>query len=180
MELLYTNPIPREGFDMWISAGSIARMRPYLTDPSADSSDKIRLLKAIERYEATRQPFLIEGEGGELRYDSVYAMPRAVAVVTGRGCASSCEQFVLDAMHSTKVTIFGTGNTAGFLDYGNITYRDLPSGKRRLGTATTRSRRLPKRPLDNTGIAPHVMIATEEADPIAFALAHLKTRGRTP
>jgi C-terminal processing protease CtpA/Prc len=174
MELIYTDPIAREGFDAWISPRTIAAARPYLDAPDVDSAMKAEMWSAIRRYETTGKPFFHEGKGGDLRYDSVYSMPRAVAVLTGRWCASSCEQFVIDAMYSKKVTVFGTEHTAGMLDYGNIAFTTLPSGIRRLGTATTRSRRLPGRPMDKTGVAPQVLIPKDEQDPIRFAIDHIK------
>ena len=178
MDLIYTDPIPREGFDTWITPRTIAAMRPYLDAPDIDSTLRAEMRSAIQRYETTGKPFFHEAEARHIRYDTVYAMPRAVAVLTGRGCASSCEQFVIDAMYSKKVTVFGTEHTAGMLDYGNITFTTLPSGLRRLGTATTRSRRLPARPLDKTGVVPQVLIPKDEQDPIRFAIEHIK-RGYT-
>lgn len=180
MELVYTNPIPREGFDAWISPRTIAAARPYLDAPDVDSAMKAEMRAAIQRYETTGTPYFHEGEAGYVRYDTVYPVPRAVAVLTGRGCASSCEQFVIDAMYSTKVTVFGTERTAGLLDYGNIAYTTLPSGLRRLGTATTRSRRLPGRPLDKTGVVPQVLIPKDEPDPIRFAIDHIKRASSPP
>lgn len=180
MELVYTDPIAREGFDAWISPRTIAAARPYLELPDVDSATKTEMRAAIQRYETTGKPFFHEGKGGDVRYDTVYAMPRAVAVLTGRGCASSCEQFVIDAMYSKKVTVFGTEHTAGMLDYGNIAYTTLPSGLRRLGTATTRSRRLPARPMDKTGVVPQVLIPKDEPDPIRFALDYIKRTSSRP
>ena len=180
MELVYTDPIAREGFDVWISPRSIAAARPYLDAPDVDSAMKAEMRTAIQRYETTGKPFFHEGKGGDVRYDTVYAMPRAVAVLTGRGCASSCEQFVIDATYSKKVTVFGTEHTAGMLDYGNIAYTTLPSGIRRLGTATTRSRRLPGRPMDKTGVVPQVLIPKDEPDPIRFAIDYIKRASSRP
>jgi hypothetical protein len=177
MTLLYTNPIPREGFDVWVSEGTIADARPMLADPQTDEATKTQIRDAIRLFETRGKGYLLEGTGGEVRYDTVYAMPRAVAVVTGRGCASSCEQFVLDAMHSRKVTVFGTTNTAGLLDYGNVRQITLPSGIRRLATPSTRSRRLPHRQLDKTGIAPHVVIPKTEPDLIAYATRYIRAAG---
>ena len=180
MELIYTDPIAREGFDVWISPRTIAAARPYLDAPDVDSVMKAEMRAAIQTYETTGQPFFHEGKEGDVRYDTVYAMPRAVAVLTGRGCASSCEQFVIDATYSKKVTVFGTEHTAGMLDYGNIAYTTLPSGLRRLGTATTRSRRLPGRPMDKTGVVPQVLIPKDEQDPIRFAIDHIKRASSGP
>ena len=78
-------------------------------------------------------------------------------------------------MQSRKVTVLGTESTAGFLDYGNIRMVNLPSGIRRLALPTARSRRLPARPLDYTGITPTVLIPKEESDPIAFAVRYLRS-----
>jgi C-terminal processing protease CtpA/Prc len=179
MALLYTDPIQREGFDVWVSEGSVADARPLLDDPRIDAETRAEMREAIRRFEAGgRKGMFLEGSAGEIRYDSVHAMPRAVAVLTGRGCASSCEQFVLDASYSSKVTVYGTGNTAGFLDYGNARQITLPSGIRRLSVPSTRSRRLPDRPLDWTGITPQVLIPSAEPDPVGFAIHHLKAGTR--
>jgi hypothetical protein len=180
MELVYTDPIPREGFDAWISPRTIEAARPYLDAPDLDSAMKVWMRAAIRKYETTGKPFFHEDEARDVRYDTVYAVPRAVAVLTGRGCASSCEQFVIDAMYSKKVTVFGTEHTAGMLDYGNIVFTTLPSGLRRLGTATARSRRLPGRPMDKTGVVPQVLIPKEEPDPIRFAIEHIKRAASRP
>ena len=176
MALLYTDPIRREGFDIWVSEGTVAGARPMLDDPRIAEDAKAEIRDAIRRFEAGgRKSLLVEGAGGEVRYDTIYALPRAVAVLTGRGCASSCEQFVLDAFFSRKATIYGTENTAGFLDYGNVRQISLPSGIRRLSVPSTRSRRLPNRALDWKGITPHVLVPKDESDPVAFVVRHLKS-----
>ena len=74
---------------------------------------------------------------------------------------SSAEQFLLSAQNSSKVVLFGANNTAGVLDYSNITPKTLPSGKYELWLPATRSRRLPDNPIDNIGIAPDIIIPLE-------------------
>lgn len=176
--LLYTDPIRRDGMDAWVSEGNIAAVRAMLDDPNVVTEVKAQIREILPRMEANRGTFLRIGAEGDTRFDSVHALPRAVAVLTGRGCVSSCEQFVLDAMQSRKVTVFGTENTAGFLDYGNIRMVNLPSGVRRLALPTARSRRLPARPLDRTGITPNILIPKDESDPIAFAVRYIKSATR--
>jgi hypothetical protein len=176
MALLYTDPIRREGFDVWVSEGTIAGARPMLDDPRVGTGTKAEIREAIRRFEeGGRRGLFLEGTGGEVRYDTVFALPRMVGVLTGRGCASSCEQFILDSRFSRKVTVYGTGNTAGFLDYGNARQHSLPSGIRRLSVPSTRSRRLPDRPLDWTGINPQVLIPEGEPDPVAFVIRRLRS-----
>ena len=59
------------------------------------------------------------------------------------------------------MTLFGNENTAGVLDYSNITPKESPSGKYDLYLPATRSRRLPENPIDNIGIAPDIIIPLE-------------------
>jgi Peptidase family S41 len=174
--LLYTNPIPRDGMELWVSEGNLAMARAMLDDPRTPPGMKAEAARLLPQLEKNLGRFFSMGEIDSLKLDTVYALPRAVAVLTGRGSASSCEQFVLDAMHSQKVTVFGTEHTAGFLDYGNIRTITLPSGIRRLAYATSRSHRLPERPMDYTGIVPHVLIPREDTDGLAFAIRYLKSR----
>lgn len=94
-------------------------------------------------------------------------------LITGAG--SSGEQFVLAARESQKVTLFG-GNTAGVIDYSNVRYVDLPSGKYRLEYATSRSMRLPDEPLDNIGIPPDVRLDDEVPDPVGYVQRWLEAR----
>ncbi len=93
----------------------------------------------------------------------VLASPRRIAVMIDRTCGSSCEEFVLLARQSFKVKTFGRP-TAGSLDYSNLRPHDLPSGKRRIFYATSRSLRLPANPIDGFGIAPDQLLPTPEND----------------
>jgi hypothetical protein len=83
--------------------------------------------------------------------------PRRVAVVIDQACGSSCEQFVLSVRQSYNVKLFGR-RTAGSLDYSNLRPQVLPSGKRLLWYATSRSLRLPYLPVDAAGIPPDVYL----------------------
>lgn len=97
--------------------------------------------------------------------DTVYTYPKRVGIIINQGNASSAEQFILMAKHSSKVTLFGNENTAGVLDYSNTMNVNLPSKKYELIFPISRSRRLPMHPIDNIGIAPDIMIpypATEQ------------------
>jgi hypothetical protein len=173
--LLYTNPIHRDGMEFWVSEGNLATVRAMANDPNTPAELKGEVSRMLPLLEQSVGRFYPTAGIDSIVLDTVHALPRAVAVLTGRGCASSCEQFVLDAMYSRKVTVFGTGNTAGFLDYGNVRTLILPSGIRRLAVASARSTRLPERPRDYIGIAPHVLIPPTENDAIGFALRHLKS-----
>jgi hypothetical protein len=100
-------------------------------------------------------------------------LPRAVAVLVDSRCASSCEQFLLAARQSSKVTIYGT-RTAGILDFGNVRTAHMPGGALVLNYPTTRSKRLPHDPVDGTGILPDVEMPAAEADPVGWVLRRME------
>lgn len=83
--------------------------------------------------------------------------PSRVGVLVDRGVASSCEQFLLEIRESSLVTLFGQP-TAGILDYSNLRPWRLPSGRRTLWYATSRSLRLPLTPIDGIGVLPDVYL----------------------
>jgi hypothetical protein len=88
----------------------------------------------------------------------VLRQPRRIGVLVDRRCASSCEEFLLAMRQSFKVKLFGQ-SSAGSLDYSNLRPWTLPSGKRRLMYATTRSTRLPDFAVDAAGIPPDQVLA---------------------
>lgn len=90
------------------------------------------------------------------------AMPRRVAILVDSHCASSCEEFVLQAKQSWKTKIFGS-YTAGVLDYSNLRLHWLPSRKRLLAYAISRSSRLPDFPIDKIGVQPDFFMPTTES-----------------
>ena len=93
-----------------------------------------------------------------------------VAVLIDRPCASSCEQFVLEARTGSRVKILGRP-TGGMLDVSNLRPHALPSG-RLLFYATTRSTRLPDMRIDGIGIAPDILMEAPDSD--AGRLAEVK------
>ena len=83
----------------------------------------------------------------------VAANPRRIGVLVDRRCGSTCEEFLLAVRQSFKVKLFGQ-SSAGSLDYSNLRPFVLPSGKRLLMYATSRSLRLPQFAVDLAGIPP--------------------------
>jgi len=106
-----------------------------------------------------------ENDNNLVQRDTLYTMPRNVGIIINERNGSSAEQFLFAAKQSDKVTLFGNCNTAGVLDYSNITPNPFPSNNYQLWCPMTRSKRLPENPIDNIGIAPDVIIpfpATEQ------------------
>lgn len=84
--------------------------------------------------------------------------PVRVAILTDRACASSCEQFVLEARTGWRVKLAGRP-TMGALDYSNLRPYKLASG-RILFYATSRSTRVPDMHIDAAGIQPDILLPT--------------------
>jgi len=82
-------------------------------------------------------------------------LPREVVVLVDARCASSCEEFLLSAKQSWRVKLFGQ-NSAGALDYSNLRPHALPSERRGIWYATSRSLRLPSLAVDGRGISPDI------------------------
>jgi hypothetical protein len=172
--LLYTDPILLDGSDVWTSEANVALYRSWLTAGGVPGELKARLRSALPRMEGAPNRFVLWAADTVIKLDTVYALPSSVAVLVDGKCASSCEDFVMEARQSRKVTVMGTENTAGVGDYGNVHGMWLP-GWRRVQLPTTRSHRLPEHPIDLQGIAPGVRIPTFERDPVAFAVRYLQS-----
>ncbi len=175
LPLLYTDPIFRDGMDVWASPGNIASAREIASSEKVPAAIRNQARELLARMEKSPGQFVTMVEDGELKFDSVLPMPRAIAVLVDRRCASTCEQFVLDARQSRKVKVLGDRSTGGLLDYGNALTTPLPSGERRMHVPTTRSRRLPAIALDLAGIMPDIRLPRNEPDAVEFARRYLKS-----
>ena len=178
--LLYGGPFREVGFDLWTSPANVAFIREALMDGTAPDSGKAELHRVLLQAEGASNRFVPFPDDAVVRLETVYPMPRAVAVLVDHGCASSCEDFVLMARESRKVTIVSPDRTAGVHDYGNVRAIWLP-GWRRLRIPTTRSHRLPGGAIDNVGLAPDVWVPAGVGDTIRFARsAAAGARARRP
>lgn len=103
------------------------------------------------------------------KYRKVTDYPKRVAVLIDGGCGSSCEQFVLFADQSDKVSLMGQPS-AGVLDYGNLTNQASPCGNFSLNYPTSRSCRVDEgRGIDNVGIPPDLELSLDGEDWIEVA-----------
>jgi len=171
--LLYTGPIHFYGADVWASPANIAHYRTMTRSAYLSVADRRLIESFLSRATGHTNEFVELGPDTTIRMDTVLPMPRRVAVLVDSACASSCEDFLLEARQSTKVTTMGT-HSAGVGDYGEVRFVWLP-GWRRVGLPTNRSRG-PR--IDNVGIAPAIIIPGSESDPVAFARRYLASPPR--
>lgn len=120
--------------------------------PENDCDAKVK--KIIDRMKSVKAgEFVSQNQSNDMFFTPAPDHPKAekVALLVDEKCASSCEEFVLLMRQSFNVKVIGQ-KTAGSLDYANLRPYLLPSGKRELWYATSRSNRLPYFPVDNHGI----------------------------
>jgi hypothetical protein len=170
-KLIYTKPIKTKGVEWYASKGNIKFFEDAIKNGEIRNGEEgmrmtVALVEAMKKNIGgfvTLPSKLNDNPIG--KKDTIYSMPRKVGIIINGGNASSAEQFLLGARQSDKVILFGNCNTAGVLDYSNVTPNPLPSNKYQLWSPMTRSKRLPENPIDNIGIAPDVIIpfpATEQ------------------
>lgn len=163
-KLIYTRPYETVGIEWYATAGNIKLFEDALKSGEITGGDEgmkwtTDLVEAMKKNVGgfVTHPHNVN-ESSISTEDTVYAMPRNVGIIINQGNASSAEQFLLAAKESDKVILFGNCNTAGVLDYSNITPRPFPSGNYQLWCPESRSKRLPENPFDNIGIAPDILI----------------------
>lgn len=170
-KLIYTKPYESKGVEWYATEGNIKLFEDAIKNGEYKNGEEglkwiQSLLEAMKKNVGGFVTHPYSQNDSDIREkDTVYAMPRKVGIIINEGNASSAEQFLLFCKQSDKVTLFGNCNTAGVLDYSNITPNPLPSGNYELWCPMTRSKRLPESPIDNIGIAPDVIIpfpATEQ------------------
>lgn len=102
--------------------------------------------------------------------------PKNVAILMDGSIVSAGETFIINAMKSQKVTLFGQP-TAGCIDYQSTYWVDIESCTE-LGLFLgypifAASNRLPLGGVNETGIAPDVYINDEQTKPIRFIMEYL-------
>ena len=160
-EIIYTNPYESKGIEWYATDGIIAEREELIENGQIKEGYEEESKALLDEMKKNVGGFVVHPYyGGDeiIKRDTIYSNPKKVGIIINGNNASSAEQFLLDAKQSTKVVLFGNENTAGVLDYSNITPKELPSGKYSLWLPATRSRRLPDNPIDNIGIPPDVSI----------------------
>ena len=172
---LYTQPIKGIGVDMYASNDNIKGWELMLQDPNLPSDNKAEYQKMVDKLKLklNQNVNIVEDY-----IDSSYTpllFPKNVVILINEGCASSTEQFLLEAIQSKKVTLMGQ-NTSGTLDYSNLRESDFCDMPYRLWSPTTRSRRIDiGAGIDGIGIKPNIYL-TEKQDWIEEALNFLNTK----
>lgn len=172
IQYLYTHKIKMINNSILSTPDNVAKFNAILNDPQYPKHNKVYIRKLVTELEAKPNSFYRKKDN-TITLKKKLENPKKILVLVNRGCASSCEEFVLTAAQSKKVTVMGD-NTMGVLDYGNVHTLELPYSDWGLQYATSRTNRLPDYPIDNIGIEPNVKIP-KDVNWIEFAMQYLTT-----
>lgn len=159
---LYTGPVTVAGVDVLATDDNIRGWAALLDAKDIPEEDKATILRIIAQMQGRRGQMVAIDDGDTVTLPQVRAFPQKIVVLIDEDCASSTEQFLLEAMQSRKVTLMGQ-HTAGVLDYANVRDVALPCMPYVLHYATTRSQRVDiGKGIDNVGIRPDVLLGADK------------------
>jgi len=173
---LYTQPIKGIGVDALATNDNIKGWELILAqypDLPAESRQEIQNLIDKMKLQINQNVNIVEDD-----IDSSFTQllfPKNVVILINERCASTTEQFLLEARQSKKVTLMGQ-NTQGTLDYSNLRESDFCEMPYKLYTPTTRSRRIDiGEGIDGIGIKPSIYL-TDKQDWIQEGLKFLDNK----
>jgi C-terminal processing protease CtpA/Prc len=100
-------------------------------------------------------------------FNYVYEFPKKVSIIVNGYCASSTELFLLKALQSSKVKLFGE-TTLGAVDYADALTLTMPCRFYALSYSTSRTNRPKEQAIDYIGIKPHFEISNEVKDWVEY------------
>ena len=157
LPLIYSNPYYSDAVEWYASEGNLKSFEDALASGNIRKGGEEWTKKLIRLMKEHRGSFVVMDPPDTIKEDTVFSNPKKVGLIIDDYCGSSCESFILDAKHSSKVTVFGC-RTFGVLDYSNTSPEKLVMDGLSVYMPKTRSTRLPENPIDNIGIAPDVEI----------------------
>jgi hypothetical protein len=163
---IYTNPIHIEGASVLATVDNIKD--GYDIDfPDLPQETTRKLKEDVKKLKAHVGELYPLYPGYTLKLKGVMEYPERVSVLMNGGSASAAELFILRAEQSKKVTLFGR-NSAGAIDYTEIVKAKMPCNYFNVIYPACKSDLMKKRPLNNVGIAPNVIIPDNVPDWVEF------------
>ena len=161
LKYIYTNPFLDDKVEMYATEENIRKCEEWYEDMAKDTvnykkefltmfRDEIEQMKTVPN-----KTFIVRGEAETIELEEVLPYPSDVAIISNRGCASSCETLLFWAKESGKTRIVGE-NSGGFVGYGEISQTETPGFGYVLGCTMTRYSEQRKFEVD--GVPPSVYL----------------------
>jgi hypothetical protein len=168
---LYTDPVRIESAYWLASDENIKKMKESRAKVKDTASERYKdYTSLINKMELNKGKKVVD-PGSYIKYDSVKKYPTKVSVIIGKNGGSAAELFVLAALQSKKVTLFGE-NTAGAGDNLDAYPFDLGCDFYFVNIPISqRIQEFYKKPIDNIGIPPKIRIS-KDTDALSFVLKY--------
>jgi hypothetical protein len=173
---LYTQPIRTVGTLFYSTDLNNQRMLELSQNPDFDEKSRNTFKKYYEKLAANKGQYvdIFESKVSVTKLDTIQPYPVHIGILINENNGSTTEQFLLAAMQSKKVKLYGR-TTKGMLDISNVNIVTAPCGDIELYYGLSKSFRIPDFPVDDIGLQPDVFI-DKTIDPnnwINFVRDHL-------
>ncbi|WP_120336123.1 S41 family peptidase [Sphingobacterium siyangense] len=156
---LYTQPIRTVGALFYSTDLNNQRMLELSQNPDFDEESKKTFKNYYEKLQANKGEYvdLFNKKVNITKMDTIQPYPKNIGIVINENNGSTTEQFLLTAMQSKKVKLYGR-TTKGMLDISNVNIVTSPCGDIELYYGLSKSYRIPDFPVDDIGLQPDVYI----------------------
>lgn len=157
----YTRPLKIDPSSVWVSPENIKRYEETSEESNKELIDRMK--------KATPFTFIPQSEKGQDTYtiENPTAYPKKIVLLFNKGTASAAEGLITYFQQSDKVITVGE-NSGGYIGYGNVMTAEIPCGKFKIRSTTTRYEEKSK--YEFVGIPPMHKIAKEK-DWVKYALS---------
>lgn len=156
---LYTQPIRTVGTLFYSTDLNNQRMLELSQNPDFDEKSRNKFKKYYEKLAANKGQYvdIFESKVSVTKLDTIQPYPVHIGILINENNGSTTEQFLLAAMQSKKVKLYGR-TTKGMLDISNVNIVTAPCGDIELYYGLSKSFRIPDFPVDDIGLQPDVFI----------------------
>ncbi len=137
MPLLYTDTIHNDVVDIYNTPGNLAAYKKFDSISVKNGNGAVFSRSIVLMEKATPYKFIPMGNGvpsiSVLPVNKGY--PDKIDILYNKGCASSCESLLFDALYSRK-TVFVGENSGGYTGYGDVMNIQTPCGNTLRWTTT--------------------------------------------
>jgi Peptidase family S41 len=168
LPLLSTNTITVSGATFFSSIENIKNYESELNDSTSGYTSKNEIKSVISTLKKNIGRQVPLWPDRAVSFDTVYKLPKNVAILINQHTTSSAELFLKAARQSKRVIVFGE-NSSGTVDYGDVTEVKVKClEKSNLYLPRSRFNSTTNSPIDGVGFTPDVKIPLSVSNWISF------------
>ncbi|MBB5623027.1 C-terminal processing protease CtpA/Prc [Pedobacter cryoconitis] len=163
---IYTNPIYTTTASILATTDNINGL--YHPDmPGLSEVTRKKFKESIRKMNEHKNEFYPLYPPDTIRLAHVLKNPQRISILINGESASAAEIMILNYRQSKKVTLFGQ-NSSGAIDYVDVLQLKIPCSYFSILYPAVRYNSVDTKPLNNIGIAPHVIISDQVKDWVEY------------